>query len=285
MQKISAAFIQDLVAKFSEKTLPKTQWTHQAHILVALWQNMNHDFDKALEGVKAKIKAYNLSVGTQNTEDSGYHETLTIFWMLLTKDFLLRNPSLDMDEACHRFLNSKFASKTIPFEYYTREVLFSKEARKTWINGDMQRMTLLFGDYQLNNHFDLSDAAFEEAFANCTLSPSLFSHEAHLRLAWIHLYRHGLEGGIKAVCDQITNFVNHLGAQDKYNHTLTVAAVKVVHHFMQQVDYDNFFDFILATPRLKTDFKTLIESHYSFDIFNSEKAKKEYLEPDVLPFT
>ena len=78
-----------LVTKFSNKTLPFTEWNHRAHLIVGLWHNMNYNFDHALELVKSKIKEYNISVGTPNTDDSGYHETLTIFWMLVTKIYIL----------------------------------------------------------------------------------------------------------------------------------------------------------------------------------------------------
>ena len=148
----------------------------------------------------------------------------------------------------------------------------------------MKKITPLSKDSKLNNHADLSDEQFAEAFKNCTLPPSLFSHEAHLRLAWIHLKKDDLETAITTICDQLTAFVNHVGARDKYHKTLTVAAVKIVAHFMQRFSGNKFFDFIVQCPELKTNFKDLIKSHYSFDIFNSEQAKMDYLEPNLLPF-
>jgi hypothetical protein len=129
-----------------------------------------------------------------------------------------------------------------------------------------------------------SDDQFVNSISCCTIDPSLFTHEAHLRLAWIHLRRSGLEGAIEAVEEQITGLVNFLGAGDKYNKTLTIAAVKTVHHFMRKTDADNFPDFIAVFPRLRTHFRELIEAHYSFDIFNAPAAKSGYLEPDLLPY-
>lgn len=74
-------------------------------------------------------------------------------------------------------------------------------------------------------------------------------------------------------------------ARDKYNETLTVAAVKAVNHFMQRESIDNFYDFIVANPRLKYAFRSLMEKHYGFDIYNTLEAKQRYLEPDLLEFT
>ncbi|HAS43724.1 MAG TPA: hypothetical protein DCS93_24800 [Microscillaceae bacterium] len=136
----------------------------------------------------------------------------------------------------------------------------------------------------MENHFDLSDDEFEQAFQNCTLSPALFSHEAHIRLAWIHITKYGLETAIANIGSQLTTFVAKAGASDKYNVTLTVAAVKIVCHFVEKATATNFPDFIEEFPQLTTDFKGLINTHYDVDIYNSEKAKKEYISPDLLPF-
>ncbi len=136
----------------------------------------------------------------------------------------------------------------------------------------------------MQNHYQLSDNDFEAQFANANLDPAIFSHEAHLRLAWIHLNRYGLRQAEENICAQLVNFVNTIGAADKFNKTLTIAAIKAVHHFMQKSTSDNFADFIEEFPRLKYNFKELLGYHYGFDIFQSERARKEYLEPDLLPF-
>ena len=134
-------------------------------------------------------------------------------------------------------------------------------------------------------HYHLSDQAFEATFFDASLDPSLFTHEAHLRLAWIHISKYGEEKAIQNITSQIQNYVRQLGVEDKYNETLTVAAIKVVHHFKQKESIDTFEAFISTYPRLKTHFKDLLAQHYGIDIFNSDNAKKQFLEPDLLAFT
>ncbi|MCG8331103.1 MAG: hypothetical protein MI974_25645 [Chitinophagales bacterium] len=133
-------------------------------------------------------------------------------------------------------------------------------------------------------HYQLSDLEFERQFASCELNPSIFNHEAHLRLSWIYINSYGLDEAEKRIQQQLQNYVAALGAKDKYNTTLTIAAVRLVDHFMKKSDIKNFRDFITVFPQLKDDFKSLITSHYSFDIFNSEEAKATFLEPDLEPF-
>jgi hypothetical protein len=137
----------------------------------------------------------------------------------------------------------------------------------------------------MEKHYNLTDNEFEKEFSDCSLNEKLFSHEAHLRLAWVYLDRYGLDATIKNICEQLQKYVKAVGAADKYNKTLTIAAIKAVHHFRQRSDSNRFIDFITEFPRLKFNFKDLIGAHYKFDIYNSPDAKKEYLKPDLLPFT
>lgn len=136
----------------------------------------------------------------------------------------------------------------------------------------------------MEKHLDLTDDEFEQQFESCELDPILFSHEAHLRLAYIHIEKYGELKAIENVCNQLVAYVNHLGATNKYNTTLTVAAVKAVYHFMQNSTASEFKGFIAEFPQLKNEFKRLMHCHYSFDIFNSQKAKNKFLVPDLIPF-
>ena len=144
MQNITEASLEQLVAHFNNRTLPKASWNHQAHIIVAFWYNYHYAFEEALNLIRQNIKAYNLAVGTPNTDDSGYHETLTVFWMRLTQTYLKNNPHMTLTESCHAFLQSEYADKHYPFDFFTQEVLFSKKARKTWIDGNRKSVVEYF---------------------------------------------------------------------------------------------------------------------------------------------
>jgi len=136
----------------------------------------------------------------------------------------------------------------------------------------------------MQTHQQLTDNAFEQQFANSSLDPAFFTHEAHLRLAWIHLRQYGVEQAIENITTQLKAYVVKLGAADKYNETVTIAAIRAVNHFMRKSESDNFADFIAEFPRLKHNFKELLSFHYKTDIFASAQARREYLEPELLPF-
>ena len=136
----------------------------------------------------------------------------------------------------------------------------------------------------MNTHYQFNDIELEKQFENCTLDPSLLSHEAHIRLAWIHIRKYGIDKAAQNIIRQIEKFANTVGAPEKFNKTVTIAAMKAVYHFMQVSEYTNYLDFISAFPRLKYDFKELLGLHYSIDIYNMPVAKTEFIEPDLLPF-
>ena len=76
----------DLIHGFESGTWPAAEFTHSAHIAVAAWYILSRE--DALDQLRTRIPAYNVSQGNQNTRESGYHETLTCFWFHILSDFL-----------------------------------------------------------------------------------------------------------------------------------------------------------------------------------------------------
>lgn len=136
----------------------------------------------------------------------------------------------------------------------------------------------------MENHDTLTDTQFEQQFADAVLDPQIFTHEAHIRLAWIHLEYYGLENAIKNITRQLRNYTRALGAADKYNETVTIAAIYAVQHFRIRSACTDFAGFIAENSQLKTNFKGLLDTHYQTDIFRSATAKVAFLEPELAPF-
>ena len=136
----------------------------------------------------------------------------------------------------------------------------------------------------MKSQAELNDQWFEQQVVDGTLSPASFNHQAHLRLAWLYLNRYGLEQAQSRLCLLLATYAESAGVGDKFNKTLTVAATKAVFHFLQETTSITFEEFIDEFPRLNHAFKTLLRSHYSDDIFLTERAKTEFVEPDLLPF-
>jgi hypothetical protein len=133
-------------------------------------------------------------------------------------------------------------------------------------------------------HQLLTNEQFEEKFKNCSMAPVLITHEAHLRLAYIHIKKYGIKKAIRNLCQQLSKFDKKFGDGTKFNKTVTIASVKLLNHFMNRSNAVNFRGLITEYPKLKSNFLSLLKNHYKLDIFNSKLAKQRFLEPDLMPF-
>lgn len=125
-----------LIEQFLAKTLPKTQWTHEAHLRVGLWHVVNYGTEEAMSLLRERIRAYNESVGTQNTDTSGYHESITRFYVLIITKFLCSvNRNVSIDQMSDQLITA-YGDRNLPLKYYSREKLFSTEARLHWLEPD-----------------------------------------------------------------------------------------------------------------------------------------------------
>ena len=130
----------------------------------------------------------------------------------------------------------------------------------------------------------MTDQEFLHAFATAELPPQQFDHKAHLRLAYLMLERHPRDEAGELIGQQIRNYTVQWEASDKYNHTLTLAAVYVMAHFMERKPGLSFEELLHHFPKLLTGFQGLVGQHYSRDLLNSSEAKKNFLQPDKTPF-
>ena len=129
-----------LVRRFDDCTLPREEWTHAAHLTVALWHLLQYDWPEAVERVRLRIQRYNAAHGIRTTPTGGYHETLTLFWMRRVRAFLEegRNEARSLVALANNLAGS--ADRNLPLTYYTRERLFSTEARAAWVEPDLKRL-------------------------------------------------------------------------------------------------------------------------------------------------
>ena len=136
----------DLVREFEACTLPGERWTHAAHLTVALWYLLQHDWHEAVMHMRDAIKGYNEACGIVTTRQKGYHETLTLFWLRVVRAFL--GQDLNEGRSLVSLSNELIATaeKNLPLKFYTRELLFSWEARAEWVEPDLQaNLCELFG--------------------------------------------------------------------------------------------------------------------------------------------
>ena len=133
----------DLLAKsFEERTLPKSEWTHAAHLVVGLYYCFHNPPGVAKNLMSDGIYWLNDAHGTPNTETSGYHETLTVFWLKTVAGYLEKNGREAGLAALANGLVATLNDTKLPLKYYSRERLFSVEARMNYVEPDLEDFSL-----------------------------------------------------------------------------------------------------------------------------------------------
>jgi hypothetical protein len=122
-----------------DRTLPKPCWTHAAHFAAAVWVLARRPDLAAERDLPGIIRAYNEATGVANTDTGGYHETITLASLRAARAFLAAlAPGTPLHEACNALMASPLGDKEWPLAYWSREVLFTKEARRAWREPDLE---------------------------------------------------------------------------------------------------------------------------------------------------
>jgi hypothetical protein len=129
--------LDQLAEKFCECTLPKSEWTHEAHLRMGLWHLLRFSPLESLNLLRTRIRRYNEATGGENTATKGYHETITRFYVAIIADFVNSSERpRDQDELASMLIQ-KLGDRNLPLAYWSRERLFSEEARIGWLEPNL----------------------------------------------------------------------------------------------------------------------------------------------------
>jgi hypothetical protein len=123
------------------RDLPREEWTHEAHLAATTYLLLRHpeiDLDAELPDL---IRGYNESVGGVNSDTEGYHDTITRAFLRGIRLFL---SEADLREPLHELVNglllSPMGRRDWPLRFYSRERLFSVDARKGFLRPDLSAL-------------------------------------------------------------------------------------------------------------------------------------------------
>lgn len=71
----------DFIRRFEAGDFTAEEWTHVSHLRMAAWYIANLPPEEAGTRIRTGIRHLNECLGGVNSEDSGFHETLTEFWI------------------------------------------------------------------------------------------------------------------------------------------------------------------------------------------------------------
>ena len=121
--------------------LPRAEWTHEAHLAATLYILLKHpevDLDTELPGL---IRRYNESVGGVNSDNEGYHDTITKAYLRGIRLFLEEaDPNDHVHNLANELLHSPMGKRDWPLRFWSKELLFSVDARRGWVAPDLAAM-------------------------------------------------------------------------------------------------------------------------------------------------
>lgn len=127
--------IAEVVRGFEDATIGRDGWKHAEHLTVALHYLTLDDIDTATEKMRSGIFKLLAAFAVDLAKEMPYHETLTVFWMRAVADFnATTNGSSLLDKANELVANY---DRDYPMRFYSREFLFSDEARARFVEGDL----------------------------------------------------------------------------------------------------------------------------------------------------
>ena len=135
-----AAAIRSIGERMLACALPKAEWTHEAHLSTCAWLILERPDIRPERDLPHLIRRYNESVGGVNDETQGYHETITQVSIRAVRAALGRSEGRALTERVNALLEAPEGRRDWPLRFYSRELLFSKEARLGWVEPDLRSL-------------------------------------------------------------------------------------------------------------------------------------------------
>jgi hypothetical protein len=128
----------NLVRSFENGTISRDAWKHREHLTVAFYYIENSkSLDKATDKMRSGIFNLLKSFGVDLEKEMPYHETMTRFWMNAVNDLAKARNGYSIVETVNLIVE-KLGDKDLPLKFYSRELLFSDEARKIFVEPDLR---------------------------------------------------------------------------------------------------------------------------------------------------
>jgi flavin reductase ActVB len=132
----SDATLGRFVADWETGVLPPARWTHGAHVAATAYYAFDHTPEGVFERMKKGILHFAGCVGIQNTETSGYHESLTRFWASRVAEFVRAGQFSSRLEAARSAVDAFGEDRDHYRLYYSFDLAHDRRARREWVAPD-----------------------------------------------------------------------------------------------------------------------------------------------------
>lgn len=114
---------------FVNGRLPKDAWTHEAHLITCWVALQDRTPAETLAFLRDAIQTHNCGIGIRNTDTSGYHETLTVYYVTAVTQ--AAPPTIE------ELFEIPSCGRKAALDHWSRGVLFGAEARVGWVEPDI----------------------------------------------------------------------------------------------------------------------------------------------------
>jgi hypothetical protein len=126
--------IKAVVRGFESCSTGKSEFTHISHLAVTVCYLRRLSLERATEQMRASLFRFIDHHGIEGK----YHETLTVFWMRVVRARLDElDRKLSLLETTNAVIEALGDARLV-FEYYSEELLWSTEARRTWVQPNLK---------------------------------------------------------------------------------------------------------------------------------------------------
>lgn len=127
------------IQQFEACSFPFDQWHHRAHVKLAYLYLTRCGFDAAVTKLRNGIRAYNAANKVPDQPTSGYHETITQFWLRIVEATVQQYgqmPTADEFFDQHPQLSQKKNHRL----FYSPGRFMSPEAKREFVEPDLTKL-------------------------------------------------------------------------------------------------------------------------------------------------
>src|SRR4051812_46910472 len=127
----------DLVRRFESCEINPADFRHYQHLTVAMWYVRQFPYDIATKKLRDGIKKLAAAYGK-----SGYHETITLFWLMVVRDFVANvGVGVSLWESAN-LLVASCTGKNLISEHYSQDLLETSQAKHGWVEPDLKPLSM-----------------------------------------------------------------------------------------------------------------------------------------------
>lgn len=127
--------IRALVSAFENCSFHPSEFRHYQHLTVALWYVWHLPYAKAVKKMTEGIRRLADTYGK-----TGYHETITLFWLKTVSNFAaVSDRHLSLAATTNKLIRT-YDDKELIAKYYSSDLLESAKAKAEWVEPDLKKL-------------------------------------------------------------------------------------------------------------------------------------------------